>query len=162
MDIQIRKGVPFPGNGTGCGPSVSTCEPYEIGPIPQGVVRHDTLEITAGVVQEILNTLETFNRGRFAQPDPNLSIYRHNRQMLYPITPAETAPFFIHRALEGRDYQPLSPGQPIFQNLNGQVICYEGTDTGYPVFINEAAYYDENIAFSLTRKMPLASLFASG
>ena len=134
----------------------------EIGPIPQGVVRHDTLEITAGVVQEILNTMEAFNEGNYAPPEPDLPVYLHDRQMLYPKTPAETAPFFIHRALEGRDYQPLSPGQPIFQDLNGQVVCYEGADIGYPVFINEAAYYYENIAFSLTRKMPLASLFASG
>ena len=134
----------------------------EIGPIPQGIVRQDTLEITAGVVQEILNTLETFNRGRFAQPDRNLPLYLHNRQMHYPVTPADTAPFFIHRTLEGHDYQPLAPGQPIFQDLNGRVVCYEGSDTGYPVFINEAAYYYENIAFSLTRKMPLESLFTNG
>ncbi|MBC2735237.1 MAG: aspartoacylase [Desulfobacteraceae bacterium] len=134
----------------------------EIGPIPQGVVRHDILEITAGVVQEILDTLEAFNEGNYAPPDPDLPVYLHDRQMLYPITPAETAPFFIHQALEGRDYQPLAPGQPIFQDLNGQVICYEGGDTGYPVFINEAAYYYENIAFSLTRKMPLESLLATG
>ena len=134
----------------------------EIGPIPQGVVRHDTLEITAGVVQEILNTLETFNRGRFAQPDPDLPVYLQNRHMLYPKMPAGAAPFFIHRALEGRDYQPLAPGQPIFQDLNGQVVCYESGDTGYPVFINEAAYYYENIAFSLTRKIPLESLLTTG
>ena len=133
----------------------------EIGPIPQGVVRHDTLEITAGVVQEILDTLETFNQSRFSLPDPDLPVYLHDRHMLYPETPAETAPFFIHRALEARDYQPLAPGHPIFQDLNDQVVCYEGGDTGYPVFINEAAYYYENIAFSLTRKMPLASLLAN-
>ena len=42
----------------------------EIGPIPQGVVRHDTLEITAGVVQQILNTIETFNEvGMFSRTD---------------------------------------------------------------------------------------------
>jgi len=133
----------------------------EIGPIPQGVVRHDTLEITAGVVQEILDTLETFNQSHFAQPDPGLPVYRHDRHMLYPIRPAETAPFFIHRALEGSDYQKLAPGQPIFQDLNGHVVRYEGADTIYPVFINEAAYYYENIAFSLTRKMPLEALFAT-
>jgi len=134
----------------------------EIGPIPQGVVRHDTLEITAGVVQQILNTLETFNRGRYAPLDPNLPVYLHDRHMLYPEVPAGTPPVFIHRGIEGRDYAPISPGQPIFQDLRGWVGKYEGTDTRYPVFINEAAYYCENIAFSLTRKMPLGSLFASG
>jgi aspartoacylase len=56
----------------------------EIGPIPQGVVRHDTLEITAGVVQQILNTLETFNEGGYAPPDRHLPVYLHDRHMLYP------------------------------------------------------------------------------
>jgi len=134
----------------------------EIGPIPQGVVRHDTLETTYGVVQEILNTLESFNEGNFAPPDPHLPVYLHDRHMLYPGVPSGAPPVFIHREIEGRDYRPLAPGHPIFQDLNGQVVCYEGVDTTYPVFINEAAYYYENIAFSLTRKMPLASLFASG
>jgi aspartoacylase len=134
----------------------------EIGPIPQGVVRHDTLEITAGVVQEILDTLETFNQGRFAQPDPDLPVYLHDRHMLYPDVPSGAPPVFIHREIEGCDYQPLAPGHPIFQDLNGQVVRYEGVDTIYPVFINEAAYYYENIAFSLTRKIPLESLLATG
>ena len=42
----------------------------EIGPIPQGVVRHDTLEITAGVVQQILNTIEAFNEGGYMSTGP--------------------------------------------------------------------------------------------
>ena len=134
----------------------------EIGPIPQGVVRHDTLEITAGVVQEVLDTLETFNQSRFSLPDPDLPVYLHDRHMLYPDVPSGAPPVFIHREIEGRDYQPLAPGHPIFQDLNGQVVRYEGVDTIYPVFINEAAYYGENIAFSLTRKVPLESLFATG
>jgi succinylglutamate desuccinylase len=69
---------------------------------------------------------------------------------------------FIHRQIEGRDYLPLHPGQPIFQDVRGWVGKYEGTDTRYPVFINEAAYYYENIAFSLTRKISLESLFTIG
>lgn len=134
----------------------------EIGPIPQGVVRHDTLEITAGVVQQILNTLAAFNKGGYTPPDRHQPVYLHDRHMLYPEVPAGAPPVFIHREIEGRDYAPLSPGQPIFQDLRGWVGKYEGTDTRYPVFINEAAYYYENIAFSLTRKMSLGSLFASG
>jgi aspartoacylase len=133
----------------------------EIGPIPQGVVRHDTLELTAGVVQQILNTLETFNKGGYVPPEHYRPVYLHDRHMFYPEEPAGAPPVFIHRDLEGRDYRPLHPGQPIFQDMRGWVGKYDGTDTLYPVFINEAAYYYENIAFSLTRKISLGSLFAS-
>lgn len=134
----------------------------EIGPIPQGVVRHDTLEITAGVVQQILSTIAAFNEGGYTPPDRHQPVYLHDRHMLYPKVPTGASPVFIHREIEGCDYLPLHPGQPIFQDLHGWVGTYEGTGTRYPVFINEAAYYYENIAFSLTRKLSLGSLFATG
>jgi len=130
----------------------------EIGPIPQGVVRHDTLAITADVVQRILDTLDAFNRGHHTPPDRRRPLYLHDRHVTYPAVPPGAPPVFIHREIQGRDYTPLEPGQPIFQDLANQVWTYDGTETRYPVFINEAAYYHENIAFSLTRKIAWISL----
>jgi aspartoacylase len=129
----------------------------EIGPIPHGVVRHDTLDITRAVVERILTALDRFNRGHSLRPDPNLPIYRHDRHVAYPDVPPGAPPVFIHRAMEGRDYAPLQPGQPIFQDLSGRTWPYEGVHVRYPVFINEAAYYHANIAFSLTHRISLAS-----
>jgi len=37
-------------------------------------------------------------------------------------------------------------------NLKGETINYEGEENLCPVFVNEAAYYDKNIAFSLVKK----------
>ena len=65
---------------------------------------------------------------------------------------------FIDCELQGRDDQSLKTGEPIFQTLAGRTWCFEEPATRYPVFINEAAYYQENIAFSLTRRVALASL----
>ena len=36
--------------------------------------------------------------------------------------------------------------------FDGQEILYEGTSTVYPIFINEAAYYEKGIAMCLTQK----------
>ena len=130
----------------------------EIGPIPQGVVRHDTLATTADVVQRILDILEAFNRGHLAPPDRRQPLYLHDRHVRYPEVPPGAPPVFIHQEIQGRDYTPLHPGHPIFKDLANKVWSYEGTETRYPVFINEAAYYHENIALSLTRKVAWEAL----
>ena len=58
----------------------------------------------------------------------------------------------VHKDLEDRDYQELKPGQPIFCTFDAKVIPFTGKKSVYPVFINEAAYYDKNVAFSTTQK----------
>jgi len=130
----------------------------EIGPIPQGVLRHDILDVTRTAVARVLAVLDQFNRGELEPPDPRGTLYRHDRHMAFPATDPDEPPVFIHGDLQGRDYSPLHPGRPIFADLAGHVHNYDGPGVVYPVFINEAAYYHENIAFSLTRKVPLASL----
>ena len=132
----------------------------EIGPIPQGVVRHDTLDTTRTVVQKALDVVQAFNRGALSPPDERREIFRHEGNVAYPKVAPGAPPVFVHRDLQGRDYAPLKTGQPLFQDLAGRTWWYEGPETRYPVFINEAAYYYENIAFSLTRRISLASLVA--
>ena len=58
----------------------------------------------------------------------------------------------IHPQRQFQDYQPLNPGEPIFITFDGQEIFYEGTSTVYPIFINEAAYYEKGVAMCLTQK----------
>ncbi|ALF55864.1 hypothetical protein ACX27_28285 [Nostoc piscinale CENA21] len=58
----------------------------------------------------------------------------------------------IHPQLQFRDYEPLNPGEPIFLTFEGKAIAYQGTSTVYPIFINEAAYYEKGIAMCLTQK----------
>lgn len=51
---------------------------------------------------------------------------------------------------------PLKPGDPIFQTFYGEDILYDDDDPAYPVFINEAAYYEKKVAFVKTRKSTVA------
>lgn len=54
---------------------------------------------------------------------------------------------------QDRDFEPLRPGAPVFQTFSGKDVLYEGEATAYPVFINEAAYYEKGIAFFQTEKV---------
>ena len=62
----------------------------------------------------------------------------------------------IHPNLQFKDYEPLNPGQPMFLTFEGKTIAYEGKSTVYPVFINEAAYYEKGVAVCLTEKQQIS------
>jgi len=49
----------------------------------------------------------------------------------------------------------LHPGDPVFVSLDGKVIPLGGDCTVYPVFVNEAAYYEKKEAFAKTTKLTL-------
>jgi aspartoacylase len=58
----------------------------------------------------------------------------------------------IHPQLQFRDYEPLHPGDPMFMTFSGEEIVYKGNDIVYPIFINEAAYYEKGIAMHISQK----------
>ena len=58
----------------------------------------------------------------------------------------------IHPQLQFRDYQPLHPGEPMFLTFTGETILYAGAATVFPIFINEAAYYEKGIAMTFTAR----------
>ncbi len=132
----------------------------EIGPIPQGLVRHDVLQAAEDSVQIILDVIEAHGRGRLRPPDPGTRIYLHEAHVYYPPVREAADAACVHRDLDGRDYRPLEAGMPVFACPNGETICFEGAPGRIPVFINEAAYYPEQIAFSLTRPVTLEELLS--
>lgn len=59
--------------------------------------------------------------------------------------------------LQDCDWEPLNPGDPMFQTFDGKTIYYQGPGTVYPTFINEAAYYEKQQAFVTTRRETLVA-----
>ena len=62
---------------------------------------------------------------------------------------------FIHSAIQGKDWHPITPDTPIFVNLRGDLYKlhnYSKENEVVPVFINEAAYVEKNIAMCLTKR----------
>ena len=65
--------------------------------------------------------------------------------------------FPLPRRFQDCDWEPLTPGDPMFQTFDGKTIPYEGAGAVYPTFINEAAYYEKQQAFVTTRRETLAA-----
>ncbi|MEH2242624.1 aspartoacylase [Nostoc sp.] len=136
----------------------SLCElgfAIEVGPIAQGVLKATLFQQTEKVVHAVLDYLEQFNQGEIPSTKETLILYDHLSVVDYPKKQDGTIFGIIHPELQDKDYQALNPGDPIFITFDDKTIVYQGTSTVWPIFINEAAYYEKGIAMCLTHKQQI-------
>jgi len=126
----------------------------EVGPVPQSVIRHDVFEQSERMTTLILDFIELNNIGQLPELPDTLDAYRYIETINLPVNDGERGAM-IHRDIQDKDFGAIAPGQPIFVTFAGEEICYQGEQTVYGSFINEAAYYDNNIAMSLLEKVTL-------
>jgi succinylglutamate desuccinylase len=118
----------------------------EIGPVAPGVLDAAVFAQTRSLVLQLLECLNQPTTAR------SLTVYRHDCTIDYPRNQQGQPIAMIHPQLQHGNYAPLNPGDPMFIDFAGNVIPYTGEATAYPVFINEAAYYEKGIAMILTQK----------
>ncbi|XP_056412753.1 N-acyl-aromatic-L-amino acid amidohydrolase (carboxylate-forming)-like [Hyla sarda] len=124
----------------------------ELGPQPHGLTRADVLTRMRELVNYGLDFLDLFNQGK-EFPSFDTDQYRVLSRVDYPRDSAGEISAFIHSGLQDKDYVPLKNEDPIFTTLDGEDLLYEGDKVVYPTFINEAAYYEKKVAFTLTEKV---------
>ena len=123
----------------------------EVGPVPQGVRRHDIVQQTRLALQAVFRAIADVMSGEASYPN-GLVLHRHLKSLDLPRQPSGEAAALIHPELQDRDWIPLRSGDPLFISAQGTTIAYEGPDGDIPVFINEAAYAEKAIALSLTSR----------
>jgi len=160
-------------------PNLASIAPHsfsiEIGPVPQGVLRHDKVE----EMQEALDNLLEFLRRHEEDPEsllqelkesyPNGKIpcYRSapavrkgemSAKLVWPSDPEnENFPqWLVHKDVQDKDFREIKTGDPLFVNLDGEVIPYDGSH-GSPIllmFVNEGGYYyaSSGTGISVARK----------
>jgi len=104
------------------------------------------------LVHEILDYIERLNLGKPLATPSSLTVYQSISSVDYPRNPSGELQAMIHPQLQFKDYAPLHPGDPMFLTFTGETIIYRGEDTVFPMFINEAAYYEKGIAMTLTKR----------
>ena len=134
---------------------VSSIPPHgitiEVGPIPQGVLRADMFFGTEKVIQALLDFVELYNSGE-AQSYTEVEIYDHVALIDYPRNKEGAITAMLHPTLQDNGYAKVSKGDPLFVSLEGKDICYEGKESRYVLFANEAAYYEKHFSMCLTDK----------
>ncbi|MBD2562249.1 MULTISPECIES: aspartoacylase [Nostoc] len=131
----------------------------EVGAVAQNILDAELFQQTEQLIYAILDYFEGYNQGNLPQIDSKLTLYQYIKTIDYPRSDAYGGlhrrgeiQAMIHPQLQFRDYEPLNPGDPMFLTFAGKDIFYEGESTVYPVFINEAAYYEKGIAMYLAQK----------
>ena len=129
----------------------------EVGAIANGVLDAKLFQATEELIHAILNYLEANRKGQPLSTPPSFTKYSAIGTVDYPRNEQGEIRAMIHPQLQFQDYQPLHPGNPIFITFDGEEIFYQGDQTVYPVFINEAAYYEKGTAMCLTKQLTVNS-----
>lgn len=125
----------------------------EIGPQHHGTLNAAIFERSEKLVKRYLELAEEWNRGELQKrPLVKVDVYTQLRDLGYP-KPQGGGPIqaMIHPDLDHHDYCELKDGDKLFRTFDGEDILYHG-ETVHPIFINEPAYYEKDIAMSLTVK----------
>ncbi|MGK7940949.1 MAG: aspartoacylase [Crocosphaera sp.] len=123
----------------------------EVGPVPQNVLDADLFIKTEKIIYHLLDYLDKYNQRKITETTNDLVFYEVFKTIDYPREQGDIIAM-IHPKIQSKDYQPLAPGDPLFITFEGETITYKGDFTVYPVFINEAAYYEKSTAMCLTKK----------
>lgn len=127
----------------------------EVGPMAHGTLDAGLFFRTRALIEDALHYLTAWVRGEAEVSTGSLTVYSQLRNVDYPRTDEGLLAGMIHPRLQGRDFQPLAPGEPMFVDFSGDTIVYDGAETVWPVFINEQAYYEKRFAMSLTRRLEI-------
>lgn len=130
----------------------------EIGPQQHGTLDAAIFERSERLVKRYLELAEEWNCGKLQQRNPiRVEVFTQVRDLGYPKAWAG-APIeaMIHPSLKGKDCSMLKAGDKVFRTFDGEDILFErlpdDPEVLYPIFINEPAYYEKDIAMSLTAK----------
>lgn len=126
----------------------------EIGPQQHGTLDAAIFEESERLVKRYLELAEEWNRGELQKRAPiKVEVYTQYKDLGYP-KPQGGGPIqaMIHPELLGKDYRELNDGDKLFRTFDGEDILYHGESPVYPIFISEPAYYEKDIAMSLTKK----------
>ncbi|WP_413442285.1 aspartoacylase [Synechococcus sp. MIT S1220] len=123
----------------------------EVGPVSQSVLDSRIVRQTRLALETCFRALAaaTVCRGRYPK---TLLIHRHLGSVDLPRDSEDRQMALLHPEIEGQDWQRVPAQQRLFQRASGS-DCLDCIPEGaVPVFINEAAYAEKRIAFSLTRR----------
>lgn len=134
----------------------------EVGPVPQGVLRHDIVDKTQKALEAALEFLQKYKTDPEALESEIQDYFPDGKVPCYRSAPAkrkgemsskipwpcdESNPNFpswmVHKSVQDEDFKEIHTGDPLFVDLDGNIIPYDGSH-GSPIllmFVNEGGYY---------------------
>ncbi len=115
----------------------------EVGPVANNVVHSKLVMATYQMTQLLLN----WNPNDLIDLS-SIEYFKSIEDIHYP----KEGKWFIHPEREASDFKEVKKRDPLFINWEGEIKPYQGDDSSFPIFINEAAYQNGHLAMTLTKK----------
>ncbi|MGL5291044.1 MAG: aspartoacylase [Vibrionaceae bacterium] len=128
----------------------------EVGPQPQSLLRHDILSQMETLTLHVLDFADLYNNKRLPALAKSYEAFRYTQTLTLPTDNGKLLGT-VHPCVQDNDFKELKNGDPLFSLFDGRTLFWEGHST-YPHFINEAAYYDKQLAMSLADKISVEVL----
>jgi len=123
----------------------------EIGPIGQGLLNSRIILQTKLILETLMEQIHKVQNLNPFYPE-KLIIHRHIKSIDFPRDEEGNIIGHVHSLRQSKDWHELKKNDELFYMLNGETIRFEEDEPCIPVFINEAAYVEKNIAMSLTKR----------
>ena len=123
----------------------------EVGPVPQNFYDPQIINRFLIIISSLRDEINKLKSHKINLPR-EVIVYVHQGSIDYPREKNGNINGLIHPQRINQDWKPIKKGDPLFLDLEGNTIVYEGEELICPVFIGEVAYKEKNIAMSYTRK----------
>ena len=123
----------------------------EIGPVGQGLLNSRIICQTKLILEALMEEIHQVKNLNLFFPD-KLIIHRHVKSIDFPRDKKGNIDGYVHSLRQSKDWSELKKNDELFFKLNGEIIRFEEKEPYIPVFINEAAYVEKNIAMSFTKR----------
>lgn len=117
----------------------------EVGPVANSVIDPVVLEGTIELLDACFKALSDAP----SEPHGEVLMYEEVQDVHYPKNEKGEISGYIHAKFQGCDFQKLEGNCTPFKTFAGEEISLKIEGTKYPIFINEAAYYPQQLAFTL-------------
>ena len=124
----------------------------EMGAIAPNVVDPIWFKRGEELVEQILDYIEKSNQQQQPLSPETVTVYTLSETVYFPEDSQGKIAGMVHEEVHGHDYCALNPNEPMLITFDGDAIAYQGSNVVYPIFINEAAYWENKIAMYLTTK----------
>ncbi|MEC9284239.1 MAG: aspartoacylase [Bdellovibrionota bacterium] len=119
----------------------------EVGPVANSCLKADVFESSKKIAILISEGLES----EVNMPE-SLEYYSYEKKIDYRFDEDSNLASMVHANIQDKDFVALKEGQPVLQSFEAEDIFVNGIEGLYPIFINEAAYYNYKYALQLVKK----------
>lgn len=131
----------------------------EVGGVANNTLRSDVYFTMKKIISHALDFLEQYQLGTL-QLDNQLTIkgFKSAGAISYPRDEYGELLGMIHPSIQDQDLKKvIKKGDPIFKLFTGEDVFFDKEGEYLMAFINESAYYDENVAFYLIDEIESSS-----